>query len=342
MKLFVLIALLCFPLALFAQSVEKTEDTTKTAPSSLIVDGKRLSVDGQIDKVKMYIGDVITYEMKTRYPKEMSAGTSYAGRILTASGFEIRDFKEPKEEVVDGDVIETRSFTFSTFTTGAYLIPPIPVVIKSKEGKEVKLATIPLRLDVVPVPRRPNEQDDIREIKGTFGFDKPLLWPWIAGAIVFTALVVAAFFYLLMRPSVTEEYVYTPLDAYEDAISRLRDLRKRRDSSEVDVKTYHYGFAEILRIYLERRFAFTSLSETTSELLVGLKKHGFEEKLLETVEMLLQESDLVKFARYAPSKEEIKEHDENLDAFLDKTKPEAEREVAADEELVIEEEEAVS
>ncbi len=326
----------------WAQSVATSNRTTKTAPSSAIFEGKRVFVDGQVDKVKMYIGDVVTYKMTTRHPEKMEVGTSYAGRLLNAAGFEIRDFKEPQREKINEEIVETRSFTFSTFTTGAYVIPPIPVQLKHEDGRSIQLATMPLRIDVVPVPRRPGEPDDIRDIKGTLSFAKPALWPWILGIVVILVFVAAVVIYLVTRTPVTEEVIYTPLDAYEDAIARLRDLRQRRDSGEVDVKTYHYGFAEILRIYLEGRFAFTSLSETTSELISGLKNHDFAEKEIKVIEQLLEESDLVKFARYSPSASETADHDSALDAFLERTKPVPEEVIADDEEIVIEDEEEVA
>ena len=122
------------------------------------------------------------------------------------------------------------------------------------------MATVPLELEVIPVPRRPGEADDIRGIKDPMGFQSPPLWPKVLAALLLVAALIALILWLKGRSEETEEMVYTPLDAYEDALARLKDLRERRDSKEIDVKSYHYGFAEVLRIYLERRFAFTTLS----------------------------------------------------------------------------------
>ena len=90
-----------------------------------------------------------------------------------------------------------------------------------------------------------------------------------------------------------------------------------------------------MRIYLERRFTCTTLSETTVELLASLAQNDFPEGELTTVQTLLEESDLVKFARYQPSTAEMEDHDRTLDGFLERTKPAAETIVADDEEAVL-------
>jgi len=338
-SLALLLAVLLAPGVVGAQSVGTEAGTTAGAvvlPSAGSFDGKTVSVDGRLDKVKMHIGDVVTYTITARHPDGLEAGTAVAGRILTASGFEIRDFMAPETKVVDDEVVDTRSFTFSTFTTGTYGIPPIPVDFRHKDGRTVTLATLPLTVDVVPVPRRPGEPDDLRDIKGPLSLPVAPLWPWVAGVVLVLA-VLGLVLRRLRRRNRDDEVVVTPLDAYEDARQRLQDLRRRRDEGELDVKTYHYGFAEILRIYLERRFSVTSLSETTAELLEGLSSGAFPPAELDVIRGLLEESDLVKFARYQPTPDEVRQHDGALDEFLERTRPVPEPVVADDEEVVVDE-----
>ena len=73
-----------------------------------------------------------------------------------------------------------------------------------------------------------------------------------------------------------------------------------------------------------------------------MRENSFPDEELSVVEDLLQESDLVKFARYKPSEEEISRHDQCLDSLLERTKPEQVEDEDEDEEEEEEEEEEVA
>ena len=76
-----------------------------------------------------------------------------------------------------------------------------------------------------------------------------------------------------------------------------------------------------MRRYLERRFTIESLELTTYELIKILKEKEFEAGVVEKIKGLLQNSDLVKFAKFTPAKSLADELVSDLTGIIDKTKP---------------------
>ena len=60
------------------------------------------------------------------------------------------------------------------------------------------------------------------------------------------------------------------------------------------------GLSRILREYIENRYFLKALEMTTSEMLAVLENDGLYKKIGETVQEVLTNSDLVKFARHIP------------------------------------------
>jgi len=322
----------CLMFALVISGALRAQDAV--LPSSGLLDDKEVLVQASLDTVRMYIGDVATYTISAKHPAGVDVDTALAGPALSRTGFEIRDFSDLTTRNTDVGFSSARSFTFSTFTTGTYVIPPVPVDVKRDGRVVLQLASMPLTIEVVPVPRRPGERDDVRAIKAPMGIDAPALWPWVASGLGLLLLVLYFVLWVRNRGALIEETTFSPISAYEDALQRLSELRVRRDEGRIDTKEYHYGLGEVVRIYLERRFALISLSETTGELIESLLANDFDESTRLVVQDILEGCDMVKFARYEPLPKEIVGRDASVDSFLFATKPAPVEIVGDDEELV--------
>ena len=97
------------------------------------------------------------------------------------------------------------------------------------------------------------------------------------------------------------------MDPYELAESELRDLVARRLLERGLVKQFYVMLTEIIKRILEARYAIQTAEKTTSEIITALQDgSGRPAKLqdLRRIESLLAACDLVKFAKYIPSKTE--------------------------------------
>jgi hypothetical protein len=79
--------------------------------------------------------------------------------------------------------------------------------------------------------------------------------------------------------------------------------------------------SDILRRYLEKRFDFPAVEETTSEIRTELKKadlsHSVQVLILEVLELC----DLAKFAKYLPEPTQIVAFNKKAIEVIDQTKP---------------------
>ncbi len=87
------------------------------------------------------------------------------------------------------------------------------------------------------------------------------------------------------------------------------------------MKEFHVELAEIAKRYLAGRFEIETLERTTEEVLDDLKKVRVGVAPLGTARELLSETDIVKFAKYLPSAEEIRRNVERVYRLVDLTKP---------------------
>ena len=90
-------------------------------------------------------------------------------------------------------------------------------------------------------------------------------------------------------------------------IDKLRKLKKTNYLEEKKYKSFYTALSDLFREYLEFRFNIQALESTSDDLVLKLKKHKITQNWMLD---FINESDLVKFAKYIPNKNK-----ENL--FLD-------------------------
>ena len=87
---------------------------------------------------------------------------------------------------------------------------------------------------------------------------------------------------------------------HERAALELGRLRQKRFLEEGRTKEFYSELSDILRRYFDRGFQIDTLERTTVESLKILKEKNFQEPALMKIRNVLENSDLVKFAKYAP------------------------------------------
>jgi len=173
-------------------------------------------------------------------------------------------------------------------------------------------------LAAVPVVRA--AADEIRDIKPPVSFPRspvPL--------ILLVILLVLAFLFVLRRilrrriPGRSSERIRQP---HERAYELLESLLREDLPGRGQVKEYYIRLSDIVRRYLEARFAVRSPEMTTEEFLGTLREAQFltrEQK--GTVREFLSQCDMVKFAKYGPSPDEIGASYEAARRLVDQTRP---------------------
>jgi|GEM_PF-3342931 len=156
-------------------------------------------------------------------------------------------------------------------------------------------ATLPLDVHEPPEAAKAQDVKDIKEPRSA----SPLLWPFLLMA----ALIAAAWYWGTWRKRLQGGLAAAagpPPDTRspeEIAESELAALEASRAWAEGRPKEFYGTLTEILRRYLERRFAFPATRETTTEIHRRLRQLELDRHLLTVFKDLFDRADLVKFSK---------------------------------------------
>jgi hypothetical protein len=222
-----------------------------------------------------------------------------------------------------------RTIVFQAFDTGLYQIPSVVFTLAAANGVVTTVQSPTMLLTV----NNPNGIDalaspiDIKPIvatEWTFQEDMlPFLKEYLPYFILILALGFLAWRYWLYRKNRENPPVVAQISQPPHIIAErlLAELRAKQLWQNGKTKEYYSELSHILRGYLEDQFKLPALESTTDELMILLKKRGFDADVLEKTQNLLQTADLVKFAKVEPP---ITLHDDflfNAEAIVAVTKP---------------------
>ena len=242
-------------------------------------------------------------------------------------------------EVVDTLKIDTiknklvQKYILTGFDSGAFYIPQQQIFIRNQahltDSLLINVATV--AIDTTKIKKFP-----IKGIKGEpYQFDdfKNYIYWGIAILILLGLLI---YYFVFKKKKETEEEVIIPLlPPYEEAIQKLQELDEKLLWQNNHIKKYYSELTGIVRGYIERELNIPALESTTDEL-IGVIKDFSDVKSIETnketiqkLKELLQESDLVKFAKSKPMSHEIEQDRKDAKDVIDNLKPK--KEVVEDE-----------
>ena len=161
------------------------------------------------------------------------------------------------------------------------------------------------------------QMNDIRDIKPPIEISEGNQWIW--WVLIFVALVIAAFLmWRWMRNRKTNIVLPPPVPAH------LRAKRKLADALAfiAEPKKFCTLVSDTARFYLEERFQFRAPERTTEEFLrelAGTKLLLPEQK--ESLGGFLASCDLVKFAKYEPGENELRELHTSALRLIEETEP---------------------
>jgi hypothetical protein len=129
----------------------------------------------------------------------------------------------------------------------------------------------------------------------------------------------------LALPEIPEE-LQKP--AWEVALLELESLKNSDLLKKKQIKKYFIILSDIVRKYIQRRYKISALDRTTEEIKGEMKRVKLEQKIAELTYGLLCFCDLVKFAKYIPSVEEIEKSLNDAYSIVNMTKQEEIKEEA--------------
>lgn len=263
-------------------------------------------VTTSIDTVKNKIGAEFKLSLKTNVDtlsKVKFPESKFFGALEVLESYKVDTVKK-------GDCYELiKKYGLTQFDSGKYTIPRIPIIIN---GKTVYSDSLAIEISDVKVDTLKQKMYDIKGIATV----KSPMGNWWIYVLVILGLVGLGFFifYFLKnrKPEAKAEVVVykTPI---EKATTLLQQLESKGLWQKGAVKDYYSELTDIVRNYIEEEIKIPAMESTTSELIEGLRKAAKQKKLklsndtVENLEKVLQQADLVKFAKVTPMDYEIEE-----------------------------------
>lgn len=207
------------------------------------------------------------------------------------------------------------SYRFTGWQAGEYRIAGLIVNYQDSAGKKGSINLEELRIKISSLlPANLSEAeilaDGLKDLKKPVGLppNYRYVWFFVGG------LLVLALLYLLVKRwrsfqnrknHQVEQDLIIKEPAHQIALRRLEELRGKELLEKGEFKLFYDQLSEIVREYAENRFQIKALEMTTEEFLVGLRNL----KLLNPTQKIalaefLKYSDLVKFAKHQPLREE--------------------------------------
>jgi len=275
---------------------------------SLLCTGFASSASGQdihtyvsVDSIQ--VGDVFTYSLVLNRDREVGAIQFPDG---SAFGDEIELLNRERHR--SAPLRDSLVYTLQFFGTSDQTIPRQEIILNSADGDTILYSNpVPLFFKTV----LSENEEEFKPFKPIFDF-AALIWPYVLAIIL---LALAAWYLYRWYNSRKKETVTkipeqpvpfnNPLDELEEKLIKLASgiLPANREEFEI----FYISLGNAIRAYLERVYKIKALEMTSREILRAMQQYPADKEMIHTTRKVLNEADMVKFARFVPSTSQAKE-----------------------------------
>lgn len=277
---------------------------------------QQLNPNVRVDTSKIRIGEQFRYEISL--PKTVN-------NVIFPEQLELFNLETVGQSAIDtfqGRVIKT--YLLTGFDSGAFYIPSQQLLVNNRrfdtDSIKIEVATVPV--DTIANPMFPVKLN--AEEPYVFDDFKPVLRAVVLGLFL---LIVLYFIYNYFKTKDSKTAKSKPaIPPYDLAKSRLDALDQEVFVKSGRIKEYYSELTDILRTYLEDEYLIPAKESTTDELveyikdLKRLNRTGVEDSVVVKIKSLLQDADLVKFAKSNPSEIQLDQDKNKTDYLIDQFK----------------------
>ena len=218
-----------------------------------------------------------------------------------------------------------KKYLMTGFDSGAFYIPTQQIFIKNRAYLS---DSVLINVATIAVDTSQQKPFPIKSIQ-----TEPLVYddfkPYVIWVILALLLLGLFIYYLKTRkkPEIKEIESINTLPPYEEALEKLQELDDKLLWQNNEIKKYYSELTEIVRVFIEKELEIPALEITTFELISLLSDYNTPKNINITKETvrklnaLLQEADLVKFAKSTPLSHEIEEDRRVAEKVLNDLKP---------------------
>jgi len=285
------------------------------------------TVSAEVDANDVLIGDHIQYTLFIGMPRGATVNQIGLDALSQAEDFEVINMGRLDTVPTEADVLLTQKIILTSFDSGSYYLPEIPVTIQ-QGGQTETLRTnqIPIKVNTLPVSADTTALQPIKPI-----IEEPLnlqdVAPYIGGILGLVAIILLARWWWIRRNRIPKEEAPPPppRPAHEIALEKLDTLGQGKWLDQEAYKAFQSELTYILREYLEGRFDIRAMEHTTTEIIRQMDRVHTERDWRSELQEMLSTADLVKFAKATPPRSFHENALETVRQFVEATRPRNDR-----------------
>jgi hypothetical protein len=277
-----------------------------------------VELSAHIDRATANPGDLITLTITADYQPDVTLEIPEIGDTL--SDFRIADSGVSQPVQRGNRLVAERWYKLQADTPGSYIIEPVEAPYHLPDGAQETLKTPRLFIEIESLLAKSGEAEDIRDIKPPLAAPAPyrailLIAALLAGSAV-AVLLARKIVSRLKRKALVKATARRP--AHEEALEALERLLQQGLIEKGCLREFCFGISELFRRYMQARFDFPALDLTTEEILPRIEGNGLVDGSLRPIARdLLVNTDLVKFAKHRPTRDEVQAIIENTRTFVE-------------------------
>ena len=251
-----------------------------------------------VDSTAVKIGEQIDYILQVK--ADSTAQVVFPEQPLFAP-FELLEASPVDTLKTQSHYLYTKKYALIQFDSGDYFIPQQQVLVN---GFSKIADLVPLRVNTVMVDTTQQKLYDIKPLQEVDKNYEALIAQILWGLVFVLALFGIFYTYLFQKKR--KELREQELPPFDRAIEELKALENEPLSAQEEYKNYYSRLTDVVRRYLEEEAKIDALESTSEELLIKLelrKNAGtldLDSKTLRSLRAVLQNADLVKFAKSMP------------------------------------------
>jgi len=257
-------------------------------PDGLVYVSTELKTDSITVGERFAVRHTITFPDTLSFlaPAEVSTGNCRALRSNWAPG-----------TVADGRDTRTLDLLLITLDLEAARIPPMVFDFETAAGDTIRAFSTEIE---VPVRSLAQQSTDLAPLKEQWEAPRSYL-AWIIAGAAAVALAVLAWWWWRRRRQLRVEPERPRLPADYVALAELNRIERLGLLDDGQYKRYYTLVVDAVRRYLEERYGVDTMDRTTHELMDEFERRHIH---VDDLQELLEQADLVKFAKFVPETSE--------------------------------------
>ncbi len=293
--------------------------------------GQEVKVEANTNNIK--IGEQIQYKIAVKAPAD---ATVQFPEGQTFGALEMVKTRPADTLNASASYELVKEYYLTQFDEGKYAIPPQKIRIGNQEyfTDSLHIEVHNIAIDTLKQPLY-----DIKPIQEVPAPAKSYFWVWLGIGIWLFILAAFLFYFLVIRKKkITFPWQRKQLPPFDRAIQDLKDLQNSKYLIQSQHKEYYTRLTDIVKVYLEDEVHILAKESTTDELLDKINvlqeegKLNLKEETINNLKRVLQNADLVKFAKNKPSDNNAEYDRETIENVVIKTK-EAIPEIPSEQQL---------